>query len=177
MERPDVRIATASPGDLRAIADIYHHYILTSHATFEVEPRSDEAWGDWFEAFGEAGRHRLLVARDDGRVLGYASSSAFRPRAAYAPSVETSVYLDANATGRGVGTALLTTLLAELGTEDVHRAYAGVALPNPASIRLHERFGYRHVGTFTEQGRKFGRYWDVAWYERPFPNHRDEEGP
>ena len=100
MERADVPIAPASVGDLRAIAGIYHHYVLTSHATFEVEPRSDEAWLDWFEAFGDAGRHRLLVAGDHGQVLGYASSSTFRPRAAYAPSVETSVYLDASATGR-----------------------------------------------------------------------------
>jgi len=108
-------------------------------------------------------------------VLGYASSSTYRPRAAYEPSVETSVYLDHRATGGGVGTALMAALIAELETEDVHRAYAGIALPNPASIRLHERFGYRHVGTFSEQGRKFGRYWDVAWYERRFPDHRDEE--
>ena len=53
--------------------------------------------------------------------------------------------------------------------EDVHRAYAGIVVPNPASVRLHEAFGFRHVGPFTEQGRKFGRYWDVAWYERPVP--------
>jgi phosphinothricin acetyltransferase len=172
----ELRIGPGSTEDLPALAGIYHHYVVTSHATFEVEPRSDEVVRSWFEGFGERGRHRLLVARDDGWILGYASSSIYRPRAAYAPSVETSVYLDAGVTGPGVGTALLSALLVELETEDVHRAYAGIALPNPASIRLHERLGYRHVGTFTEQGRKFGRYWDVAWYERRFPNHR-EEGP
>ena len=171
----DARIAPGALEDLTAIAGIYHHYVRTSHATFEVRPRTVGAWRAWFDGFAERGRYRLLVARHDGRVLGYASSTAYRPRAAYAPSVETSVYVGEGATKRGVGAALLAALLGDLETEDVHRAYAGIALPNPASVRLHERFGYRHVGTFSEQGRKFGRYWDVAWYERRFPNHRDEE--
>jgi phosphinothricin acetyltransferase len=170
-----VRIAPGALEDLRAIAEIYHHYVRISPATFEVAPRSDEAWRAWFEGFGERGRHRLLVAREQERVLGYASSTTFRPRAAYAPTVETSVYLDPGSTGRGAGSALLGALLSELQTEDVHRACAGIALPNPASVRLHERFRYRHVGTFTEQGRKFGRYWDVAWFERAFTDRVAEE--
>ena len=168
-------IAPATIEDRGAITDIYHHYIRTSHATFELEPRTEEVVRAWFEGFGERGRNRLLVAREGERVLGYASSSMFRPRAAYAPTVETSVYLDPGSTGRGVGTALLRALLSELGTEDVHRACAGIALPNPASVRLHQRFGYRHVGTFTEQGYKFGRFWDVAWFERAFPSQTAEE--
>ena len=143
------RIAPGAPEDLGAIADLYHHYVRTSPATFEVEPRTDEAWRSWFDGFGERRRYRLLVARDDERVLGYASSSIFRPRAAYGPTVETSVYLDQGSTGRGVGTAILSALVAKLDTEDVHRACAGIGLPNPASVRLHERLGYRHVGTFT----------------------------
>ena len=175
MEGTSVRIGPATSGDLGAIAEIYHHYVRTSPATFEVEPRMDDAWRAWFDGFGERGRHRLLVARKDERVHGYASSSTYRSRAAYAPSVETSVYLDAGSVGRGIGSALLRALLTELESEDVHRACAGIAMPNPASVRLHERFGYRHVGTFTEQGRKFGRYWDVAWYERAFPDRVAEE--
>jgi phosphinothricin acetyltransferase len=170
-----VRIAPGALEDLRAIAQIYHHYVGISPATFEVAPRSDEAWRAWFDGFGERGRHRLLVARAQERVLGYASSTSFRPRAAYASTVETSVYLDPGSTGRGAGSALLGALLSELETEDVHRACAAIALPNPASLRLHERFHYRHVGTFTEQGRKFGRYWDVAWFERAFPDRVAEE--
>jgi phosphinothricin acetyltransferase len=169
------RISPAGLEDLGWIAGIYHHYVRTSPATFEVEPRTDQAWRAWFDGFGERGRHRLLVAREDERVLGYASSSTYRSRAAYAPSVETSVYVDHGSIGRGVGSALLRTLLSELETEDVHRACAGIALPNPTSVRLHDRFGYRHVGTFTEQGRKFGRYWDVAWFERAFPDRVAEE--
>jgi len=94
---------------------------------------------------------------------------AYRPRAAYAPSVETSVYVAPSHAGRGLGSSLYEALLSELEREDVHRAYAGIGMPNPASVRLHERFGFRRAGYYTEQGRKFGRYWDVAWYERSFP--------
>ena len=98
-----------------------------------------------------------------------AASVPYRPRAAYAPSVETSVYVAPTHIGRGLGSALYGALLAELEREDVHRAYAGIAMPNPASVRLHERHGYRRAGYYSEQGRKFGRYWHVAWYERSFP--------
>jgi phosphinothricin acetyltransferase len=99
-------------------------------------------------------------------VIGYACSSQFRTKPAYETSVETSIYLAPDAVGRGAGSRLYEYLFKALEDEDVHRAYAGIALPNPASIGLHERFGFKRVGHFTEQGRKFGRYWDVAWYEK-----------
>jgi phosphinothricin acetyltransferase len=108
----------------------------------------------------------VATAKDSQRILGYATSSAFRPKAAYGTSVEVSVYLAPDAGGRGVGTLLYRALFAALATEDVHRTYAGIAQPNEASTRLHERFGFRYVGTYREVGRKFGRYWDVAWYEK-----------
>ncbi|PGH49904.1 GNAT family N-acetyltransferase [Streptomyces sp. Ru87] len=100
------------------------------------------------------------------RILGYATSSPFRPKPAYGTSVETTVYCAPDALGRGVGSLLYTRLFEELAGEDLRRAYAGIALPNAASVRLHERFGFGPVGTFHEAGRKFGRYWDVAWFER-----------
>ena len=99
-------------------------------------------------------------------TVGYASSSVFRPKAAYETSVETSVYVDPGWTGRGVGSRLYERLFAALEQEDVHRAYAGITLPNSGSVALHERFGFTLVGVFTHAGRKFGRYWDVAWYEK-----------
>ncbi|MCZ1009419.1 GNAT family N-acetyltransferase [Streptomyces lydicus] len=102
----------------------------------------------------------------EGALLGYATSSAFRPKAAYAPSVEVTVYCAPHAAGRGIGTLLYTSLFEALADEDVHRAYAGITQPNEASTRLHTRFGFRHIGTYTEVGRKFGRYWDVSWYQK-----------
>jgi phosphinothricin acetyltransferase len=105
-------------------------------------------------------------------VLGYAASGALRSRPAYDPSVETSVYVHHDRVGTGIGSRLYAALFAHLERQDVHRAFAGIALPNAASEALHARFGFRHVGTFTEQGRKFGRYWDVAWFEREMPGAR-----
>lgn len=164
-----VEIASGSLDDLEAISEIYAHYVRTSAISFDIEVPSAASRREWFSMFDTRGRHRLLVARSQGRALGYAASVPYRPRAAYAPSVETSVYIAPSHVGQGLGSALYGALLAELEREDVHRAYAGIAMPNPASVRLHGRCGYRRAGYYTEQGRKFGGYWDVAWYERSFP--------
>jgi len=169
MTEAHLPIGTGSVEDLEAISEIYGHYVRTSAISFDLEVPSADWRRKWFATFATSGRHRLLVARDDGRAVAYAASAPYRPRAAYAPSVETSVYVAPSHVGQGVGSALYETLLAELEREDVHRAYSGIGMPNPASVRLHERCGYRRAGYYTEQGRKFGRYWDVAWYERAFP--------
>ncbi len=153
--------------DLAQVNHIYNHYVATSAATFDVDPITDEGRREWFGHYASWGPHRLLVAFDGDTVLGYATSGRVRPKPAYITSVETSVYIDPNATGRGIGTALYGALFEALASEDVHRAYAGITvIPNPASVKLHERFGFHLVGTFREQGRKFGRYWDVEWYEK-----------
>jgi phosphinothricin acetyltransferase len=163
--RIEVRPATAE--DLSAVNEIYNQYVVEAHHTFDLEPMSMKARREWFTHYGATGRHRLLVAVSEGRVIGYACSSQFRTKPAYETSVETSIYLAPDAIGRGAGIRLYEKLFKALEGEDVHRAYAGIALPNPASVGLHERFGFKRVGHFTEQGRKFGRYWDVAWYEKP----------
>ena len=88
------------------------------------------------------------------------------PKPAYSTSVEVSVYCAPEAAGRGVGTLLYASLFEALAGEDLHRAYAGITQPNEASVRLHARFGFRPIGMYEEVGRKFDRYWDVAWYEK-----------
>ena len=162
--------AQVRPGreaDLEALNDLYNHYVRETHYTFDLEPLGMEWRREWFAHYAETGPYRLFVAVDGGRLVGFASSSRFRPKRGYDPSVETSVYIAPDMTGRGAGSRLYTELFRALEGEDVHRAYAGITLPNPASIALHERFGFRRAAHFTEQGRKFGRYWDVAWYEKP----------
>jgi phosphinothricin acetyltransferase len=161
----DGSVRRAAEGDLAAISGIYDHYVRTSHATFDIEPMEAEGRRAWLDEH-PGGRHRALVAVGDGRVIGFASSGRYRSRPAYETSVETSVYVDPSFVGRGVGTALYTVLFAALEGEDVHRAFAGIGLPNDASVALHERCGFRRVAHFSEQGRKFGRYWDVDWFER-----------
>jgi phosphinothricin acetyltransferase len=164
--RSDLLVRPAEPRDLPALREIYAHYVLTSPATFDLVPGSLEERREWFSHYAPTGRHRMLVAERDGTVVDYATSSRFRPRAAYDRSVETSVYVREDAVGTGVGTRLYEALFASLASEDVHRAYAGYTAPNPASQALHERFGFREVGRFTEVGWKFDRWWDVVWMEK-----------
>ena len=160
-----VRPATAD--DVPRLTDIYNHYVLHTQATFDIEPSTAEQRREWFSHYSTSGPHRLLVADDDGFLCGYATSSPFRPRAAYATSIETSVYCDPDRLGLGIGTSLYGALFDRLASEPIHRAYAGIALPNDQSVSLHERFGFVTVGVYSEVGRKFGRYWDVAWFEKP----------
>ncbi|MEU6817112.1 N-acetyltransferase family protein [Streptomyces sp. NPDC046860] len=166
--RTEVQVRPGTEADLDALTALYNHYVRETAITFDTAPLTPTERRPWLLSHPEDGPHRLLVATeaDSRRVLGYATSGPHRPKAAYAPSVETSVYLAPDATGRGVGTLLYAALFAALADEDVHRAFAGIAQPNEASIRLHEGFGFRHLGTFGEVGRKFGRYWDVAWYQK-----------
>lgn len=153
-------------GDLAPLAKIYNHYVVESHVTFDIEPIPLETRRSWLASFAESGPYRLLVAEEKGAPIGYASSSPFRAKAAYETSVETTIYLAPDATGRGLGRPLYTRLLDSLRDEDVHRAYGGVALPNPGSVALHASLGFRSVGVFREVGRKWGRYWDVEWFEK-----------
>ncbi|MDA5285338.1 GNAT family N-acetyltransferase [Streptomyces sp. Isolate_45] len=162
-----VQVRPGTEADLTALTELYNHYVRETAVTFDTVPFSPEQRRPWLHSHPEDGPHRLLVAWTGDRIAGYATSSAFRPKPAYASSVEVSVYLAPHAVGRGIGGALYTALFEALAGEPVHRAFAGVALPNEASVRLHERFGFRPVGEFTEAGWKFDRFWDVRWYEKP----------
>ncbi|MFC8426755.1 GNAT family N-acetyltransferase [Streptomyces sp. NPDC057236] len=168
-EHEEVQVRPGTEGDLTALTDLYNHYVRETAITFDTAPFTPEERLPWLLSHPVDGPYRLMVATGAGsrRILGYATSSPFRPKPAYATSVETTVYVAPGAGRRGIGTLLYKTLFEALAGEDLHRAYAGVAQPNDASARLHERFGFRHVGTYREVGRKFGRWWDVAWYEKP----------
>jgi phosphinothricin acetyltransferase len=167
-ESEEVQVRPGVEADLTALTDIYNHYVLETPITFDTAVFTPEERRPWLLSHLEDGRHRLIVAitAKSQQILGYATSSAFRAKPAYGTSVEVSVYLAPDAGGRGVGTLLYKALFEALAGEDLHRAYAGIVPPNEASLRLHERFGFRYVGTYREVGRKFGRYWDVAWYEK-----------
>lgn len=163
-----VSIRPADAGDLPRLNEIYAHYVRRTPASFDVEPPAAETRAAWLAAHESTGPHRILVAADAGAPVGYASSSPFRDRQAYRTSVETSVYLDPCWLGQGIGTRLYRALFGGLGELEIHRAYAAVTLPNPPSVSLHRRFGFRDVGVLDEAGHKFGRYWSVLWMERPF---------
>jgi phosphinothricin acetyltransferase len=163
----DVAIRPAVRADLERVNEIYNGYIIDSHVSFDLEPWSldrREAW--WMRYADDVGPYRVLVAEVDGRVVGAAYSSPYRPKAAYRTSVETTVVIDPALVRRGLGRRLLTFLIDLLREAGAHRAYAVVALPNEASIRLHEALGYRRVGTFDEVGHKLGRYWSTMILEK-----------
>lgn len=162
----DVLVQHCGPGHYDAVVGIYNHYIEHSPATFEVTPYSIGARAPWFAQFSEVGPYQLLVATVNGEPAGFCSSTRFKDRAAYEVSVETSAYLAPDACGRGIGSRLYATLFTNLQDLGLHGAYAGVTLPNDASVRLHENTGFRQVGLFTDVGRKFDAYWSVAWFER-----------
>jgi phosphinothricin acetyltransferase len=155
--------------DLPALTALHNHYVAHSHVTFDVEPYTVETRAAWMAKFHPTGPHRLVVASEGERLLGYACSSRLRDKAAYGTSVEVSVYLVPDRHGQGLGRALYQCLFSRLEGADLHRAYAGVALPNPASERLHLALGFVPIGTYDEVGHKFGRYWSVRWFQKELP--------
>jgi phosphinothricin acetyltransferase len=161
-----VAIRNARDDDLPRLTEIYNHYIRTTAITFDIEPYTVESRRPWFEQFADSGPHRLFVAEQDGAVVAYAGSHKFRDKQAYETTVETTIYCAPEGTGRGVGTALYTALFDAIRGEDLHIAIAGITLPNDASVALHERFGFTPAGLMHDVGRKFDRYWDVAWFEK-----------
>lgn len=165
----DVAIRPATIDDLVEITDIYNHYVLNTAATFDVDAFTARQRRGWFDHYSTSGPYRLLVATRDGSVVGYATSSQFRAKPAYDPAVEVTVYLAPEDAGQRIGSLLYQQLFADLRGEDLHRAYAAIAQPNPASVALHRRFAFREVGTLRQVGRKHARWWDVLWLERSLP--------
>ncbi len=159
-------IRRAEPRDLPALLAIYNHYVATTPITFDLEPKTLVQRQLWFDMFQPSGRYQCFVALADGAPIGWACTTRFREKAAYDTSVEMSVYLAPERHGKGVGRRLYETLFPALAGEDIHRAYAGITLPNAGSIALHEAFGFHCIGVQKEVGRKFGAFWDVALYER-----------
>ena len=162
----DIQIRSAARTDLPRLTEIYNHYVVHTPVTFDIEPYTVEGRMQWFQQFANTGRYRLLVAEDGSTILGYAGTTRFRPKAAYETTVETTIYCAPQAIGKGIGRRLYQALFQTLGREDIHRFVAGYALPNPGSAALHAHFGFKFVGVFSQNGRKFGKYWDVAWMEK-----------
>jgi len=159
---PTVRSATAA--DAGGIVHIYNHYITHSVATFEETP-VDAATMAGRIAEADATGLPWLVAERDGRITGYAYAGQWKGRCAYRYSVESTVYVDPDTTGQGMGTRLYAGLLDELRSRAIHTVIGGISLPNPASIALHERLGFVQVAHFREVGFKFGCWIDVGYWQ------------
>jgi phosphinothricin acetyltransferase len=169
--KPDTQstlVRAATNADLPALAEIHDRYVRKSTITFDEKSRSMEGHEAWMRNYDSSGPHRLLVAEQGSAISGCAFSSAYRQHAAFRQTVETSIYLHPDVRRQGVGTMLYSALFEILEQEDLHRAVAGISLPNPASVALHERFGFRTVGVFNEYASKNGQRLSSVWMEKAF---------
>jgi len=157
-------IRSATVVDAERICAIYNHYIATTTISFEEEPVAPADMMRRIEDVASAGLPWLVMHEGD-TLVGYAYATKWRVRAAYRFAVESSVYLDHQHAGKGAGSMLYEALLAELRQRDLHLVIGGIAQPNEASVRLHERLGFEKVAHFNEVGLKFGRWIDVGYWQ------------
>jgi Sortase and related acyltransferases len=159
-----MNIRSATSDDAEQIAEIYNHYVATSHATFELEAvDADEMARRVAETVGQG--YPFLVADSDGTIGGYAYGRPFRPRPGYRHAVEVAVYVHPERQGKGIANRLYAELLPQLFNNGAHSMIATIALPNNASVRLHEKFSFVKSGHFREVGRKFDRWVDVGYWQ------------
>jgi phosphinothricin acetyltransferase len=163
-----IDIRPVRQGDLGALTAIYNHYVRETAITLDLVEQTPEQRQAWLDGFAQTGRYRCFVAVRDGAVTGWASSHRYNDRAGYDATVSCSIYLAPGEGGQGHGRRLYQTLFEALKSEDIHRLFGGITLPNDASVSLHRAFGFELVGIYPEVGRKFGRFWDVAAYVRAF---------
>lgn len=164
MEYKGFKIRNALPGDAEEIAQIYNHYIEKTIITFEEEVVT----GDTIEGRMQnvrSSRFPWLVAERDGRLLGYSYAGRWKDRCSYRYSSEVTVYLRPGHFGKGVGSALYSELLPALKARGIHVAVGGIALPNEASVKLHEKMGFLKAAHFKEVGFKFDRWIDVGYWQ------------
>lgn len=159
------KIRIATPADATAIQAIYEPMVLGTAISFELIPPTVEEMRIRIESTLLV--YPYLVAEVDGKVMGYAYASQHRAREAYRWSVDVTVYIDPAAHRQGVGRALYRHLIPMLEKQGFHAAYAGIALPNIASVGLHEALGFTHIGTYPEVGFKHGQWHDVGYWRKP----------
>lgn len=150
--------------DTSAVCEIYNHYVLHSVITFEEEPVSTAEMQERIR--GITATLPWLVYVEEKQIVAYAYASAWKARAAYRHSAECTIYLRNGYSGRGIGSALYARLLTEISQRGIHALIGGIALPNEASVALHEKMGFEKVAHFREVGYKMGRWIDVAYWEK-----------
>ncbi len=162
----DVQIRPAGTTDLPAILGIYNEAVLTTTATYDLEPRTLEHRATWFEDHGKANLPVFVAVMPDGEVIGWSALNHYHDRFGYRFTVENSIYIAAAHRGRGVGRALLAPLIQAAQEREFHVILAGIDAGNAASLRLHAAFGFEQVAHFKEVGHKFGRWLDVIFMQR-----------
>jgi len=159
-----ISIRPAADQDVPALLDIYNHIILHTTAVYQYNPHTLEARQVWFDEKRQRG-YPVLVAEEDGAILGFATYGPFRAWEAYLHTIEHSVYVRDGLRGKGIGRILLTALVEEAGKHDYHTMIAGIDATNEASISLHEKLGFEKVALFREVGWKFDRWLDLVFMQ------------
>ncbi len=162
-ERLRKMIRSATPDDAARIAAIYNHYVANTVISFEEEAVSESEMKARIARGLAAGP--WLVAEVDGAVVGYAYAAPWSARTGYRNSVETTVYVALSHAGKGLGSELYRALIERLKSQGFHCALAVIALPNPGSVALHEKLGFRKVGELMEVGFKLGRWVNVGYWQ------------
>jgi phosphinothricin acetyltransferase len=173
LKKMNIRLAVQA--DACAIAEIYRPIVASTPISFEIEPPDEQEMARRID-------HKLLafpwlVCESEGQIAGYAYGSTHRPRAAYQWSVETSVYVHSVFRRRGIAKGLYVSLLRILAAQGYFTAFAGITLPNPGSVKLHETVGFKPIGSFRDIGYKLGRWHDVGWWQLALRPHIDPPGP
>jgi phosphinothricin acetyltransferase len=153
----------ATESDLAAINDIYNHYVLHSTCTYQEEPEPMDGRRQWLHHHGE--KHPVIVAEEEGRVVGWGSLSAYHARSAYRHTVENSVYVHHQHHRRGLGTHLLENLIFRARKLEYRAIIAAIDGEQEASVAIHAKFGFEKVGHLKQIGFKFGRWLDVIYMQ------------
>ncbi len=163
LKAPSPRLATLE--DTREICSIYNYYIREAIFTFETETLPDKRMRKRISEILSNGFPWVVAESSNGAVAGYAYAGPWKSRCAYRFSLESTIYLHPEMTGQGIGSILYANLLNRIRQGDYHTVIGGIALPNPASIALHEKFGFKKVAHFPEVGYKFDRWIDVGYWQ------------
>ncbi len=160
---PDVKLRSATASDLPSINAIYNYYVRHSTCTYQTEPETSESRAAWFAAHGPG--HPIIVAEQNGLMVGWGSLSRFHPRSAYGRTVENSVYVHDQYHRRGIGGAILADLILRAGKIGHHAIIAGIDAEQSASVALHTKHGFKQVGYLSEVGFKFDRWLHVIYMQ------------
>ena len=158
-----MKIRTAKLSDAETIAEIYNFYVENSHHTFETESVSIKEMENRIRSI--SAMYPFLVAEMNKEIIGYAYAARYKLRPAYKFSVESSIYIAQKNAKKGIGNELYAQLVNEIFKAEYHTVIAGIALPNEASIKLHEKLGFVKTAHFREVGYKFGRWIDVGYWQ------------
>lgn len=171
----NIKLRFAKLEDTKRLLEIYSYYVEETNITFEYDVPAEEEFADRIKLISE--KYPYIVAEKDDKIIGYAYANTFKGRAAYDWTVESSIYLDVNTRGQGIGEKLHDKLVEILQQQGIVTIEACITYPNDRSEQFHKKKGYEKVAHFNKVGYKFDKWHDVVWYEKTIANHNTNQQP